>query len=130
MQSNSIVLLKMSRQLPQRIQTLLGTILISQLLNAAYAREELPETDRRPFALYCDEFQNFATPDFAKLFTETGKHRVMPAVAHQVRVGQLRPNDPNRGATLAAAGKALFRLSVLDSAELAPGVAKLSPTET
>src|SRR5207237_1043870 len=51
-------------------------------------------------------------------------------VAHQVRVGQLRPNDPNRGATLAAAGKALFRLSVLDSAELAPGVAKLPPTET
>src|SRR5205823_6024639 len=39
MQSNSIVLLKMSRQLLQRIQTLLGTILISQLLNAAYARE-------------------------------------------------------------------------------------------
>ncbi len=123
-ESNKIVLLKMSRRLPPRVQTLLGTLLISQVLQAAQAREDISPQDRRYFSVYCDEFQHFATPDFAKLFTETGKNKLMPTVAHQERVGQFTRTDPNRGATLAAANKLLFGLSVLDSEELAPEVAR------
>ena len=39
---------------------------------AAFERANLPEKDRPYFGIYCDEFQEFATPDFARLFTQTG----------------------------------------------------------
>jgi hypothetical protein len=71
----------------------------------------------------------FSTPDFAKLFTQTGKYRVMPAVAHQDRVGQFTPTDPNRGATMVALNKVVFSASVPDSNELAPEFAKPPPPE-
>jgi hypothetical protein len=93
---------------------------------ASFVAEHL----RTPFAIYCDEFQNFATPDFATLFTQTGKFNIMPAVAHQVRLGQLKPDDPNFGATLAAPIKVIFRTAVPDSMELSPELAKASPTHT
>ena len=54
----------------------------------------------------------------------------MPAVAHQDRVGQFQPNDPNRGATMVALFKVIFSASVPDSKEIAPELAKDSPTET
>ena len=105
-------------------------MVISQLLKAIFLRAEVAEHLRTPFAIFCDEFQLFSTPDFAKVFSQTGKYRLMPAVGHQERVGQFKPNDPNRGATLAAALKMLFRTSVPDSQEIAPELAKDSPTET
>src|SRR5205823_4567271 len=110
-------------------KSFIGTLVISQLLRVVFLRADISEHLREPFALYCDEFQNFSTPDFAKLFTQTGKYYIMPAVAHQVRLGQFKPDDPNRGATLAAPIKIFFRLSVHDSNELAPVVANPSPTE-
>ena len=110
-------------------QTFIGTLVISQLLKAIFLRADVSEHLRTPFAIYCDEFQMFATPDFAKLFTQTGKYRIMPAVAHQDRVGQFKPDDPNRGATLVALHKVLFSTSVPDSKEIAPELAKDSPTE-
>lgn len=127
MNTNKIVLLKLSMNLSPEIRTLIGTMMISQLLNAAYARDKIPEERRNFFALYCDEFQNFMTPDFARLLTQTGKYKLMPTVAHQERVGQFKPDDPNRGATLAAANRAYFRLSVADAEELAPEFAKKPP---
>jgi hypothetical protein len=97
MEENKIVLLRMPPWQDRESQTFIGTLVISQLLKAIFLRADVSEHLRTPFAIYCDEFQMFATPDFAKLFTQTGKYRVMPAVAHQDRVGQFKPNDPNRG---------------------------------
>ena len=129
MEENKIVLLRMPPWQDRESQTFIGTLVISQLLKAIFLRADVSEHLRTPFAIYCDEFQMFATPDFAKLFTQTGKYRVMPAVAHQDRVGQFKPNDPNRGATLVALHKVFFSTSVPDSGEVAPEVAKPSPTE-
>ena len=94
MNTNKIVLLKLSMNLSPDVRKVIGTMMISQLLNAAYARDSIPEEQRSFFALYCDEFQNFTTPDFARLFTQTGKYKLMPTVAHQERVGQFKPDDP------------------------------------
>jgi hypothetical protein len=129
MQRKKIVLLSIPSWQDDESKSFIGTLIISQLLKVVFLRAEIPEQLRMPFALYCDEFQNFATPDFAKLFTQTGKFDIMPAVAHQVRLGQFKPDDPNRGATLAAPIKFFFRLSVPDSSELAPVVANPPPTE-
>ena len=123
MQRKQIVLLRMPPWQDDQSKSFIGTLLISQLLKTIFLRAEISENLRTPFAIYCDEFQTFATPDFAKLFTQTGKFQIMPAVAHQERVGQFKPGDPNRGATLAAPSKVLFSLTVHDSDELAPEIA-------
>ena len=130
LQQRKIVLLRMPAWQDTESKTFLGTLVLSQLLKVIFLRTEISEHLRTPFAIYCDEFQDVVTPDFAKLFTQTGKFHIMPAVAHQTRVGQLKPDDPNRGATLAAPIKVFFSLAVPDSAELAPEMAKDSPTET
>jgi hypothetical protein len=77
-------------------------------------------TRKTYFGVYCDEFQEFATPDFAKLFTQTGKFGVMPVVAHQTREQFNSRDDPNRGATAASLNKSFFTLSPYDSKEMAP----------
>jgi hypothetical protein len=127
--AQKIVLLRMPIQLASEVKSLLGTMILSEMLYAAFDRDKILKKDRRYFALYCDEFHNFATPDFAKLFTQTGKFYVMPTVAHQERLGQLKPEDPNFSATSAAPIKIFFRLSVHDSSELAPVVAKPPPLQ-
>ena len=43
----------------------------------------MPEKDRRPFNLYVDEFQNFATPDFATILSEARKYKLNLIVANQ-----------------------------------------------
>jgi hypothetical protein len=129
MDTKKIVLLRMPTWLDDEVKTFIGIIIISQLLKAVWLRSDITKQERIFFALYCDEFQNFATPDFAKLFTETGKFNIMPAVAHQVREGQLKQGDPNRGATDAAAIKIFFQLAVKDSKEQALTFTKKPPQE-
>ena len=56
------------------MKNLIGTVVISELLYEIFERAERIGKDDMPyFGIYCDEFQEFATPDFAKLFTQTGK---------------------------------------------------------
>jgi hypothetical protein len=129
MDTRKIVLLRLPAWLDDEMKSFIGTILISQLLKAAFLRAEDPPQERMLFGLYCDEFHLFASPDFAKLFTQTGKFNIMPTVAHQERLGQLKPYDPNLGATLAAPLKVLYSQTVHDGHELAPELAKASPTE-
>jgi hypothetical protein len=81
--AQKIVLLRMPVYLSQEVKAIVGTMILSQVVHAAFNRDRIEENKRRYFAIYCDEFQEFATPDFARLFTQTGKYKVMPAVAHQ-----------------------------------------------
>jgi len=47
------------------------------------SRADVPEATRRPFYLYVDEFQNFATPDFATILSEARKYKMNLTVANQ-----------------------------------------------
>src|SRR5688572_29712883 len=60
---------------------------------------------------------------------ECGKFRIMPHGAHQVREGQLRPDDPTRGATSVAPNIVLFAQANDDSEEYARLLSQDSPTE-
>lgn len=71
--------------------TLFGTTVLAKLQLAAWRREELPQSERRPFYLYVDEFQNFATTSFMDLFSEARKYKLFVTIAHQ-SVSQLK--DP------------------------------------
>jgi hypothetical protein len=124
MKSNKIVVLRLPVNLEGGVKSLIGTMLLSEVLHAAFERDKLAETERPYFGIYCDEFQEFASPDFARLFTQTGKYGVMPVVAHQTRLGQFKPGDPNQGATLAAPNKVVFTLSSYDAGDLSRDFAR------
>jgi hypothetical protein len=62
---------------------LLGSLLVTNLQLAAMSRADVPETKRRDFSLYVDEFQNFATDSFATILSEARKYRLSLTLANQ-----------------------------------------------
>lgn len=60
-----------------------GVILTSIIWMAAYQRTKIPESARRDFFLYVDEFQNFATPRFSEITSEGRKFHVSLVASHQ-----------------------------------------------
>lgn len=62
---------------------LLGGMLVTKIQLAAQERQNVPESERRDFYLYVDEFQNFANESFASILSEARKFRLNLTVAHQ-----------------------------------------------
>jgi hypothetical protein len=115
MDSGKIVLIKLSPQF-EEASTLIGSIIIGQLLLTAFSRADTPEGERRPFHLYCDEFQRFATSDFATIISESRKFRIRPFLSNQ-SVEQL---DSATRAAVAGAGMLIcFRVSGQDAKTIA-----------
>jgi hypothetical protein len=52
------------------VSNLLGALIVAKVQLAAQSRVDTRAPSRRPFYLYVDEFQNFATTSFAKIVTE------------------------------------------------------------
>jgi len=50
---------------------------------AAMSRVDLPPSERKPFYLYVDEFQNYATLSFAEIMSEARKYGLSLVLAHQ-----------------------------------------------
>lgn len=71
--------------------SVLGVGIMLQLQLAAYRRQVKPEEDRRPFYIYVDEFQNFATPSFTQLLSEARKYKVFLTMAEQSLSQQAEP---------------------------------------
>ncbi|EKD93278.1 MAG: hypothetical protein ACD_28C00187G0001 [uncultured bacterium] len=63
-------------------------MIITKIYQAAMARADLREEDRKDFYFYVDEFQNFATDTFAEILSEARKYRLCLTIAHQY-IGQL-----------------------------------------
>jgi len=61
----------------------LGLILVPKVLTAAMSRANVPMSERKDFFLYVDEFQNYATEDFAVILSEARKYRLNLIVANQ-----------------------------------------------
>ncbi|MBR3176773.1 type IV secretion system DNA-binding domain-containing protein [Candidatus Saccharibacteria bacterium] len=63
---------------------ILGSFLVTKVQLAAMSRSDIPNVeDRRPFYLYVDEFQNFATDSFAVILSEARKYGLNLTVANQ-----------------------------------------------
>ena len=63
---------------------ILGTMIISQLLQAGLRRSELPKQKRVPHHLYVDEFQNFQVgSDMGKILTQCRKYNLCLTIANQ-----------------------------------------------
>ncbi len=62
---------------------LLGMIFVMQFQAAAMSRANIPESERKDFCLYVDEFQNFSTESFATIMSEARKYHLNLIVANQ-----------------------------------------------
>jgi energy-coupling factor transporter ATP-binding protein EcfA2 len=97
---------------------LLGSLLVTRLQLAAMSRADTPESKRRDFHLYVDEFQNFATQSFATTLSEARKYHLTLTVANQY-LDQL--DDQTRAALFGNVGTLLsFQVGPTDAEMLVP----------
>jgi hypothetical protein len=103
---------------------ILGSFLVTKVQLAAMSRSDIPLVeDRRPFYLYVDEFQNFATDSFAVILSEARKYGLNLTVANQY-VSQMTDNV--RDAVFGNVGTTIsFRVSADDAPVL---VKQFEPT--
>lgn len=97
---------------------ILGAFLVTKVQLAAMSRSDIPDVkDRRPFYLYVDEFQNFATDSFAVILSEARKYGLNLTVANQY-VSQM--TEQVRDAVFGNVGTTIsFRVSADDAPILA-----------
>lgn len=89
MDEGKILLINLSKgKLGEENSTFLGLLIVPKILAAAMSRVDVPQEKRREFFLYVDEFQNFATPDFATILSEARKYKLALTVANQF-IGQM-----------------------------------------
>ncbi len=62
---------------------LFGTTVLAKLKMAAERRARIPENERKPFYVYVDEFQNFATTPFVKMLSSARKYKMFLTIAEQ-----------------------------------------------
>jgi hypothetical protein len=118
MDSKKILLVKVSKGLlGEENASLIGSMFITKLYQAAMSRADTPEEQRTDFYLYVDEFQNFATDTFAEILSEARKYRLNLTIAHQY-MGQL--SDTVRKTVFGNVGSMIsFRVGAEDAAILA-----------
>ncbi|HZM63545.1 MAG TPA: ATP-binding protein [Candidatus Saccharimonadales bacterium] len=84
MDSGKILLVNLSKgRLGELNSKLLGMIFVMKFQAASMSRANIPEDQRRDFALYVDEFQNFSTDSFATIMSEARKYHLNLIVANQ-----------------------------------------------
>ncbi len=114
MDEGKILIINLSKgKLGEENSNFLGLVLVPRLLAAAMSRADIPEEQRRPFYLYVDEFQNYATPDFATILSEARKYKLDLIVANQF-TSQME--DDVKNAVFGNVGTLIsFRVGVADA---------------
>jgi hypothetical protein len=114
MDGKKIFLANLSKgRLGDRNTALLGLILVSKFLQAAFSRVDTRGDSLPVFYLYIDEFQNFATPSIATILSEARKYKLSLTIAHQF-IAQLE--EDIRDAVIGNVGtKASFRIGTQDA---------------
>jgi hypothetical protein len=117
MDEGKILLINLSKgKIGEENASFLGLVLVPKILVAAMSRQDMDQSKRRDFFLYVDEFQNFATPDFAQILSEARKYRLNLIVANQF-IGQMEEDIKN--AIFGNVGTiASFRVGVNDASYL------------
>ena len=127
MDDGKVLLVNVSKgRLGEDSSLILGSLVASTLGLAAFSRAERAATERKPFFVYLDEFQNFTTLMLANMMSELRKYGVGLTLAHQ-HLHQLEPDI--RHAVLGNAATLIsFRVGAEDAGFLA--LQNLSPSLT
>jgi hypothetical protein len=113
---NLLVRLPINEDAYAHAARLVGTMLMAAVYAATFSFADIPESKRPGFTLIVDEFQNFATDEYAQLFAQGRKFKVKQFLAHQFR-DQLGDAgmDANKSATLTAQTKIIFQVTKQDA---------------
>ncbi|MFA5022610.1 MAG: CxxC-x17-CxxC domain-containing protein [Patescibacteria group bacterium] len=118
MDNRKILIMNLSKgRIGEDSSALLGAMMITKIQLAAMSRIDMPESERKDFYLYVDEFQNFATESFATILSEARKYRLDLIIGHQY-VEQL--DEIVRAAVFGNVGTLMcFRIGAADAEFLA-----------
>lgn len=83
MDEEKTVLINLAKGVLRTNSFLLGALFVAKIQMAAMSRVDLPPHERKPFYLYVDEFQNYATLSFAEIMSEARKYGLSLILAHQ-----------------------------------------------
>jgi len=114
MDKGKILLVNLAKgKIGEDATALMGALLVSSLGLTALSRAGTPADDRRPFFLYLDEFQTFATLSLANMLSELRKYGLGMVLAHQY-LDQI--DNEIRDAILGNVGTVItFRLGLSDA---------------
>ena len=104
--------------LGENTSNLLGAFIVAQMQQAALSRST--SSDRRPYYLYLDEFQNYTADNISDILSESRKYELSMVLAHQY-LDQL--DRKIQSAVLNTSGTiACFRVGFEDALRLAKNV--------
>ena len=105
----------------------LGGLIVSNVMHAAFSRHGSEEKARRPFMLYVDEFPSFTTEAFASLLPEARKYRLGLSLFTQHR-SLMQPVvlDSIMGN---AGTMVVFRVGTQDAPALATQLGDIAPSD-
>ena len=84
MDSEKIFICNLSKGLlGEDVSELFGITVLAKLQLASLRRARVKQTLRKPYYLYVDEFQNFATPSFIQMLSEARKYKLFLTMAEQ-----------------------------------------------
>ena len=83
MDEGKTVLINLAKGVLRTNSFLLGALFVAKIQMAAMSRVDLQPHQRKPFYLYVDEFQNYATLSFAEIMSEARKYGLSLILAHQ-----------------------------------------------
>ena len=107
---------------------LLGSLIVAKFQQATIGREGMPESDRRDFLLYLDEFHHFITPSLTALLHGARKYHVGLVLAHQ-GMRQIQDAELASAVTTNAATRVCFRLGDEDARKLSEGFSSFTSTD-
>ena len=124
MNEGKIILINLSKgKLGEENASFFGSMFITKLKQAGMARATMPESERKDFYLYVDEFHNLVTETFENLLSEARKYGLCLTVAHQY-TGQLL--EKVQQAVLGNTGTIIiFRVGGEDAVKLEPEMAPI-----
>ncbi len=84
MDSKKIILCNLSKgKLSEDISQVIGTAILTKMQLSIMARATIHESERIPFYLYIDEFQNFASDYFVGMLAEARKYKLHIVIVEQ-----------------------------------------------
>jgi hypothetical protein len=94
MDEGKIVLINLSPlHISQQAKRMLGIMVVDLIVQAAFSRQELPESKRKPFYFIVDEFGEFVSHDFAYALEALRKYGVFFMLSNQQMDQLKRENE-------------------------------------
>ncbi|MEX2028884.1 MAG: DUF87 domain-containing protein [Candidatus Paceibacterota bacterium] len=124
MNEGKIVFINLSKgRIGEENSSFFGSMFLTKIKQAGMERASIPESERKDFYLYIDEFHNIVTQTFENILSEARKYALNLTIAHQY-IGQLIPQVQH--AVLGNTGSIIcFRVGGEDAVKLKPEFAPI-----